>query len=787
MKIALLTNAYPPASNEGIPRQRRMLADALTAQGHSVHVFSIDRNESHTQENGVHVHRVAARTGHHPQIEDGVALYRALAQVCKSSGMDIADAPIWAAPGWPVMEKKLLPVVINLQTTSAQLAAMHGDSSPELDRLIAMEKRCIQLADGILADSQVALETTIKDYGIPDATPTCCIYHGIPDSPPPPRPHRNPERIEALMVGRLEKRKGTQALFRVLPGVLQQCPDLDVRFIGGDNSEHDGWKQETGRGYAEWFQRQYPNLKDRVLFEGYVPEEILEGRRRQADFVLAPSLYESFGFVYVEAMRDALPVVALANDAAREIFQHGEADGALLAPLEDDRTLAAAILRLAGDADLRQRMGVAGRQRFLDAFQASRMAEESADFYQQVLDAKSHRDDSTHPHIVAKGPTRSHRIYQVMEALDDGDGVSQIAINNATILANSGLSTPILNRWKQPDVTAQTAPYRTVLENPDCSLIVHYWNYSRSLWLLEHARGPHALYFHNITPPDFFIPGSAAEQNSAAGWHQLRQHANRFDLFLGVSWFNLKCIAPHITNAKPMLAIHPVFDADAFKNLPFDSRLLADLTHNQPANWLFVGRIARNKRQDALMVLFDRFARSTDRVVHLWLVGNDQQDPVYRQELERLRLTLPYGHRIHFTGKVTEPELMAYYRAASLFVCASEHEGFCMPIAQAMAMGIPVVARAAAAVPETMGGSGLLIRRWVFSEMRDSLQAATFSDPFRQQIIDGQYRNLARFSTAEATLRLQAAVDYLLEGQTHPLLVAADQLAGVRTYGEPAA
>src|SRR5690606_7465246 len=101
---------------------------------------------------------------------------------------------------------------------------------------------------------------------------------------------------------------------------------------------------------------------------------------------------------------------------------------------------------------------------------------------------------------------------------------------------------------------------------------------------------------------------------------------------------------------------------------------------------------------DRLMELFDYYYREINRRAHLWLVGNDQGHPEYRYRLEQLRGSLASGERIHFTGKVAAAQMYAYYRAADVFVCASDHEGFCVPIAEAMALDVPVLAYAAAAV-----------------------------------------------------------------------------------------
>lgn len=180
------------------------------------------------------------------------------------------------------------------------------------------------------------------------------------------------------------------------------------------------------------------------------------------------------------------------------------------------------------------------------------------------------------------------------------------------------------------------------------------------------------------------------------------------------------------------------------------------------------------------MELFDYYWREINPNSRLWLVGSEKSDPLYYAMLERLRQTLSSGERIHLTGKVAASAINAYYRIADVFVCASEHEGFCMPIAEAMVFDVPVIAYAAAAVPETMGGAGVLIHEWDVPRVAELMHLFVTDAGLRQRIIDGQRRVLSRFSEAEARVRIKAVVDYLLEGTISPLFMFPKEQQTVR-------
>lgn len=769
MRVCLLTRTYPPDSAEGIPRQRQVLAEELARRGHEVYVVTGGPHPGSRLERGVHVHVVRAGpanpyTPRHPTVDalltESQALFEQAAALHARVPFDVADTPIWSAPGFAALERWSVPVVVWLQTTSAQIAAINGAPPTDEQRaIIGLERRCMARAAGVLADSAAAMEAVCRDYPPPPAVPRGIAYLGLPAAAPATeRGASSDGAVEALVVGRLERRKGTPLLFDILPDALRRHPALRVRFVGGDNSGSDGWRARHGVGYADFFRQRHPELCERVRFEGYVSEERLADAYKAARLLLVPTLYESFGFVYLEAMRVGLPVVTFAAGAAPEIFPRGEGSGALLVPPGDDRAFGGAVDAWLGDPARCARAGAAGAARFTEAFRAEHMAEATLAFYEQAA------------RRVPPRPRRSRVVYQAMEALDTGDAVSNIARSSAAMLRDLGQPAAILSRWVSRDVREPTLPPTRILAQPDCGLIFHYWNYSESTWMLEAVTGPRAIHYHNITPAEFHPPGSEAHRVAVRGYDQLRDIANRCELVIGDSGYNIQELARHLRSPLPAVAIHPVIDSEQVRRSPVDEALLARLRAEPGPHLLFVGRIARNKRQERLMHMFDAYWRLIDRRARLWLVGNDQQDTDYRAQLESLRCALPSGSRMAFAGKVSEAAMHAYFRAADVFVCASEHEGFCVPIAQAMAWDLPVVAFAAAAVPETMGRGGLLVREWCPETVAELVHLVASDAALRERLRGRQRENLARFSAAEARARLAAAVRFMTEGERGPLI-----------------
>src|SRR5439155_17061291 len=126
-------------------------------------------------------------------------------------------------------------------------------------------------------------------------------------------------------------------------------------------------------------------------------------------------------------------------------------------------------------------------------------------------------------------------------------------------------------------------------------------------------------------------------------------------------------------------------------------------------NFLFVGRLAPHKRQEDVIRAFGCYNRLINRRSRLLLVGTAGGLERYLYHLREVVDSLDLREHVLFAGHASLPELVAYYRVAQVFLCMSEHEGFCVPLLEAMVHGVPIIAYAAAGVPEALGGAGILV------------------------------------------------------------------------------
>jgi len=162
-------------------------------------------------------------------------------------------------------------------------------------------------------------------------------------------------------------------------------------------------------------------------------------------------------------------------------------------------------------------------------------------------------------------------------------------------------------------------------------------------------------------------------------------------------------------------------------------------------NIIFVGRIAANKKQDDLVRAFAHYL-ALDPSARLHLVGGLEGPDPYADYLFSLIANLGLKESIHVTGSISDAELAAYYRTAHLFWSMSEHEGFCVPLIEAMWFDVPVIAFHSSAVPDTLGCAGL-----TFNSKSDLVNLAALAfllvsdSDFRAPVIAAQRRQRERF------------------------------------------
>jgi glycosyltransferase involved in cell wall biosynthesis len=253
------------------------------------------------------------------------------------------------------------------------------------------------------------------------------------------------------------------------------------------------------------------------------------------------------------------------------------------------------------------------------------------------------------------------------------------------------------------------------------------------------------LLYHNVTPASYFAAYDPALFRLASiARQELATLAGRVDLALGVSDFNrgeLEAMGFAPTGVLPLSVNLSRITQAA------DRPALSKSLDDDFVNFLFVGRIAPNKKIEDHIRLAEEYKRYVDAYYRFIFVGRYDAVPNYyatiRALMSEYRLL---NERFIFTGPVPDEELAVYYRHAAVYISLSEHEGFCAPLLEAMATDVPILAYAAAAVPETIGGAGVQFAPKDMEFAAELLGALAFDDGLRSEVIAGQRRRLADFS-----------------------------------------
>ncbi|MDG2306928.1 MAG: glycosyltransferase [Candidatus Binatia bacterium] len=349
------------------------------------------------------------------------------------------------------------------------------------------------------------------------------------------------------------------------------------------------------------------------------------------------------------------------------------------------------------------------------------------------------------------------QIHQLLASLEYGDAVANQAIAIQRHLRAQGHESDLFAPSRHPLATEPTRPLEEMPTSPDAVTLYHHAFWSEEIHeRLGTLPGRLAMIYHNITPEHYFAPYSADLRWSAARARAaLDPLRSLVDIPLTVSEFN-----------RAELSAAGYADVGLLP-LPMDVGLFSD-TAPDPAvverysdgwtNFLFVGRLAPNKRQEDVIRVFAWYHRYVDRASRLLLVGAAPEIDAYREDLVRVADSLGVADFVVFAGKVSFPELVAYYRVADLFLCMSEHEGFCAPLVEAIFHDLLVVARAEGAIPETLGDAGILVHGRNVPRIAETIGLVLSDAELRRDVVERQRQRLEVYTPQRFGAALDAFV-----------------------------
>jgi glycosyltransferase involved in cell wall biosynthesis len=348
------------------------------------------------------------------------------------------------------------------------------------------------------------------------------------------------------------------------------------------------------------------------------------------------------------------------------------------------------------------------------------------------------------------------QIHQILPTLSHGDAIGNEARLMQSLFREWGYTSHIFAENIHPKITAFYVNKYKEYSHKDNILIYHYSIGSDITEFFKTLPDKKILIYHNITPPEYFIGiNGVLYKLLKEGRDSLPSLIPYVKLAIGDSEYNrqeLENMGFSRTTVLPIL-----IDFGSYHR--FNTSFVQKYTDNH-INLLFVGRISPNKKQEDILKIF-YYYKSINPKSRLFLVGGFNGCERYIDQLRDIVKKLQLSDVV-FTGSVPFKDLISYYKIADVFLCMSEHEGFCVPLVESMYFDIPIIAYNSTAVPYTLGNSGTLIKEKKYSEIAELIILITEDNNLKKRIIEQQKERFKTFEFDEIKSKLKIILNEVI-------------------------
>lgn len=334
------------------------------------------------------------------------------------------------------------------------------------------------------------------------------------------------------------------------------------------------------------------------------------------------------------------------------------------------------------------------------------------------------------------------RVDQILAGYAEGDAISGEARLFQKCFRACGFASEIFveDGHISPTVRQECRVLAEYQAGPEDVAVYHFSIGSMAADVFLRTAAKKIVCYHNITPAEYFrgFDDELAAQLTA-GRHLLKRVADAAQAVWADSAFNAAEIRAQ--SQTPASVVELLFTPETLDTPPhpaIQAKFAVPMT-----NFLFVGRVAPNKRIEELIEAFAWYHKAIDPMSRLVIVGSDRSCPRYFTMLRMYaaELNLP---NVCLETFVAAECLGTYYQLAQVFVTASEHEGYCLPVVEAMARGVPVLAKRTGGVPEAMGGAGVLYEGLSARELAELMHLLATDISMRTEVLASQQKRLAR-------------------------------------------
>lgn len=339
---------------------------------------------------------------------------------------------------------------------------------------------------------------------------------------------------------------------------------------------------------------------------------------------------------------------------------------------------------------------------------------------------------------------KGKRVFQIVSSLNFGDAVGNDVMAIQNFLKKENIVTAIFANSIHSKIEVGTAFLIDKLPElrEDDIVLYHFASEDPLCELIKKVPCKVILRYHNVTPPKFFHGFDlGAEMNTKKGLEQIKALAPYIDYGIVVSEFNKQDLINMGYTCS--IDVAPILiQFDDYKKKPNHS--IVEKYSDGKHNIIFVGRMAPNKKVEDVISAFATYKKMYDKDARLFLVGNFNEEDKYFKFLQK-HINKIQVKDVIFPGHIPFDEILAYYTIADIFLCMSEHEGFCVPLVEAMFFDVPIVAYLQCAVPDTLNGSGVGIDNKDFNMIAMKMNNLLMDESYRNHIIQGQRERLRDF------------------------------------------
>ena len=488
------------------------------------------------------------------------------------------------------------------------------------------------------------------------------------------------------------------------------------------------------------------SVKNDVHDLGFLAQQDKYDALTAAVALCQPSKNESFSLVMMESWLALRPVIVHgACDVTADFAQESKGGLSFLNYSEFEARLS----YLFENHEDANNIGRNGRDYVINMFSWNTIVEKYLDFFKRIND--DIEQDTLIEIQEVSSPSQNDsieikmksKIFQVIVTMMPGDAMGNDCLLLDKKFKSIGLNSRIYSIYNHYKSKENIYSYDSLPElNRDDVVIYHMCEKTKINADLKKMDCKKIAVYHNVTPAHFFtsyLPGECKKQ--AESVIEIQSLSSCFDWCIAVSEFNKQDLVRLGYDANKITVIPINIEFEDYKQFP--DKAVIEKYRDGYVNILFVGRIVPNKKQEDIIRAFAYYKKHINAKSRLILIGS----PIGEKYITSLKqyvssLDLP---DVIFTGKTSFQEILAFYRIANIFLCLSEHEGFCVPLVEAMMFDVPIIAYNSSAIEYTLNGCGVLIDEKNPALLSKVIERIVKDNDTRKKIIAGQQKRLKDF------------------------------------------